>query len=139
MHQTVREVMTPCPRALGPSATVLEAAEVMRASDIGDVVIVDNGRLCGILTDRDIVVRALALGSDPARTRVGDVCSRDLTTVSPDESLGQAVRLMREKAIRRLPVEEDGTVVGMVSLGDVAVDADRRSALADISAAPPNA
>ena len=139
MHQTVREVMTPNPKTLAPGATVMEAAHAMRESDIGNVVVLDNGRLCGILTDRDIVVRALALGSDPVRTRVGDICSRDLTTISPDESVGQAVRLMRDKAIRRLPVEDQGRVVGVVTLGDVAIDADRRSALADVSAAPPNA
>ena len=139
MHQTIREVMTPNPRALAPSATVMEAAHAMREGDIGNIIVLENGRLCGILTDRDIVVRALALGSDPARTRIGDICSRELTTISPDESLGRAVRLMREKAIRRLPVEEGGTVVGVISLGDLAIDSDPRSALADVSAAPPNA
>jgi CBS domain-containing protein len=116
----------------------MEAACAMRDNDIGDVVVLDNGRLCGILTDRDIVVRALATGCDPTLTSVGEVCSRALVTLAPDDSTGEAVRVMRERAIRRLPVEEDGRVVGIVTLGDVAVDADRRSALADISAAPPN-
>jgi len=139
MRQTIRDVMTANPRTVTPSTSVVDAARVMRESDIGDVVVIAEGRLCGILTDRDIVVRALAEGRDPVRTRVGDICSQELITVSPDESLGAAVRLMRERAIRRLPVEEDGRVVGVVSLGDLAVDADRHSALADISAAPPNA
>jgi CBS domain-containing protein len=138
MKQNIGEVMTPNPKTLAQSATIMEAACAMRDNDIGDVVVLDNGRLCGILTDRDIVVRALAAGCDPNRTSVGEICSRALVTLSPDDSTGQAVRVMREHAIRRLPIEDRGRVVGIVTLGDVAVDADRRSALADISAAPPN-
>jgi CBS domain-containing protein len=138
MKQNLREVMTPNPKALSQSATIMEAACAMRDNDIGDVVVLDNGRLCGIVTDRDIVVRALAAGCDPNRTSVGEICSRALVTLTPEDSTGQAVRVMREHAIRRLPIEDGGRVVGIVTLGDVAVDADRRSALADISAAPPN-
>jgi CBS domain-containing protein len=138
MKQNIGDVMTPNPKALAQSATIMEAACAMRDNDIGDVVVLDNGRLCGILTDRDIVVRALAAGCDPNRTSVGEICSRALVTLAPDDSTGQAVRVMREHAIRRLPIEDGGRVVGIVTLGDVAVDADRRSALADISAAPPN-
>jgi CBS domain-containing protein len=138
MKQNIRDVMTPNPTALAQSATIMEAACAMRDNDIGDVVVLDNGRLCGILTDRDIVVRALAAGCDPNRTSVGEICSRALVTLAPEDSTGQAVRVMREHAIRRLPIEDDGRVVGIITLGDVAVDADRRSALADISAAPPN-
>jgi CBS domain-containing protein len=138
MKQNIREVMTRNPKALTQNATIMEAACAMRDNDIGDVVVLDNGRLCGILTDRDIVVRALAAGCDPNRTSVGEICSRALVTLTPEDSMGQAVRVMREHAIRRLPVEDGGRVVGIVTLGDVAVDADRRSALADISAAPPN-
>jgi CBS domain-containing protein len=138
MKQNIREVMTRNPKALTQNATIMEAACAMRDNDIGDVVVLDNGRLCGILTDRDIVVRALAAGCDPNRTSVGEICSRALVTLTPEDSTGQAVRVMREHAIRRLPIEDGGRVVGIVTLGDVAVDADRRSALADISAAPPN-
>src|SRR5262245_31117937 len=139
MDRTIRSVMNSNPTALGPQATVMEAALAMREREIGDVVILEGGRLCGILTDRDIVVRALALGNDPYETRVADICSRQLTTVSPDESVHQAVQLMRQKAIRRLPVEEGGHVVGIVSLGDLAIELDQASALGEISAAPPNA
>jgi CBS domain-containing protein len=138
MKQNLREVMTRNPKALTQNATIMEAACAMRDNDIGDVVVLDNGRLCGILTDRDIVVRALAAGCDPNRTSVGEICSRALVTLAPEDSTGEAVRVMRERAIRRLPIEEHGRVVGIVTLGDVAVDADRRAALADISAAPPN-
>jgi CBS domain-containing protein len=134
----VRDVMSPQPRMLRAEATISEAAEVMRREDIGDVIVVDADRLYGMLTDRDIVVRVLAEGQDPSQTRIGDVCSRELTTISPEESVGQAVRLMREKAIRRLPVVEHDEVVGMLTIGDIAVERDSRTALADISAAPPN-
>lgn len=140
VSDVVRGVMSPCPLALSPDATVLEAAEVMRREDIGDVLVMadDNRVLVGILTDRDIVVRALAEGRDPAQTRIVDVCSRDVTTIGADESVGQAVRLMREKAIRRIPVTNDREVVGLLTIGDIAVERDSRTALADISAAPPN-
>jgi CBS domain-containing protein len=117
----------------------VDAALVMRREDIGDVLVCEEGdRLLGIVTDRDIVVRALAEGRDPAETRVAEVCSRDLVTIEPGDSVGGAVRLMREKAIRRIPVTEDGRVVGVLTIGDIAVERDSRTALADISAAPPN-
>ncbi|MEX2224769.1 MAG: CBS domain-containing protein [Candidatus Rokuibacteriota bacterium] len=138
MNDDIRDVMSPRPKVLTADATVAEAAEMMRQEDIGDVLVVSEDRLYGILTDRDIVVRALAEGRDPSQTRIGDICSRELTTVAPDDGVGHAVRLMRKKAIRRLPVAEDGEVIGMLTIGDVAVERDARSALADISAAPPN-
>jgi len=139
MDQSIRDVMTPNPSTISRSASVLDAAQLMRGNNIGDVIVLENDRLFGILTDRDIVVRGLAERSDPETIRVGEICSRDLTTIEATASVEQAVRLMREKAIRRLPVvNESGDVVGIVSIGDVAVERDPRSALADISAAPPN-
>jgi CBS domain-containing protein len=139
MVQNVCDVMTPNPKTLGANAPVIEAARLMREHDIGDVVVLEGGRLLGILTDRDIVVRVLADERDPKTTTVGEVCSRVLTTAEPSTGVGAAVRLMREKAIRRLPVvEPGGIVVGIVSIGDLAVEKDRMSALAEISAAPPN-
>ena len=138
-EESVRDVMTPLPRAVDVSASVMDAAGVMRDGDIGDVVVLEDQRLYGILTDRDIVVRVLAEGSDPATVKAGQVCSRELTTIPATASVGEAVRLFREKAIRRLPVvEEGGEVVGIVSIGDIAVARDGKSALADVSAAPPN-
>jgi CBS domain-containing protein len=134
----IREVMTSDPVTLDASAPVIEAAEAMRHSDIGDVVIRKNGKLCGIVTDRDIVVRVLAAGKDPRTTNVESICSRDMLTVSPDQDTSTAVKLMRERAIRRLPVVENSNLLGMISLGDLAVALDRRSALSDISAAPPS-
>lgn len=139
-EQSVQDVMTPNPMVLEATASVMDAAELMRESDIGDVIVVEDDRLAGIVTDRDIVVRVLAQGSDPTTVTVGDICSREPTTILPTASIGDAVRLIREKSIRRLPVVEDGgEVVGIVSIGDIAVARDRRSALGDISAAPPNA
>ena len=139
VSNVVRDVMSPCPRTLAPEATLIDAALVMRREDIGDVLVCEEcDRLVGIVTDRDIVVRALAEGRDPAATRVADVCSRDLVTIEPGDSVGAAVRLMREKAIRRIPVAENGRVVGVLTIGDIAVERDSHTALADISAAPPN-
>ena len=138
VSDTIRDVMSPIPMGLTVDGTVSDAAELMLREDIGDVIVLEEDRLYGILTDRDIVVRVIAEGRDPAQTRVGDVCSRELTTVAPDGSVGQALRLMREKAIRRLPVVEGDDVVGILTIGDIAVERDSRTALADISAAPPN-
>jgi len=139
MAERIHDVMTTNPETLPESTTVREAAEAMRANDIGDVVVVDdNGKLSGILTDRDIVVRVVAEGRDPRATRIGDIASRDLTAVSPDDPVDRAVQLMRDKAIRRLPAVDKGKPVGIVSIGDLALDRDPGSALADISAAPPN-
>ena len=137
--ERIPEVMTPNPQVLPASTTGREAAETMRAKDIGDVIVTDDsGNVAGILTDRDLVVRVLAEGRDPRATRVGDIASRDLAAVAPDDPVARAVQIMREKAVRRLPVIEDGKVVGIVSIGDLALDRDPDSALADISAAPPN-
>lgn len=139
MAERIRDVMTTNPQTLPESTTVREAAETMRANDIGDVVVVDDdGKLSGILTDRDTVVRVVAEGRDPGATRIGDIASRELTAVSPDDPVERAVQLMRERAIRRLPVVGRNKVVGIVSIGDLALDRDPDSALADISAAPPN-
>ena len=139
MPQRIHDVMTPHPVTLPGTASVQEAARTMREQAIGDVIVIENQQVCGIVTDRDIVVRAVAEARDPAATTLADICSHALTTVSPEDSLEQAVHLMRAKAIRRLPVVEDGWAVGMVSLGDLTVAREPDSALGEISAAPPNA
>jgi CBS domain-containing protein len=138
MAEYLRDIMTQKPLTLQTSDTITAAARTMRDGNIGDVVVLENGQVRGILTDRDIVVRALAAGLDPSRTTVGEVCSRELTTLSPMDSIAAAVSVMRDKAIRRLPVVEDGRPVGIVSLGDLAVEREPNSALGGISAAPPN-
>lgn len=133
----VRDVMTADPVCLTPDTTIMDAARKMRGEDIGDVLVQEDGKVC-IMTDRDVVVRVIAEGRDPTNTSVGEVCSTDIATVSPDTPIATAVGLMRDKAVRRLPVVEDGQPVGIVSLGDLAERQDPKSALADISAAPPN-
>jgi len=139
MNDNIQDVMTDSPCAVNLTASIAAAARAMRENDIGDIIVLDGDRLYGILTDRDIVVRGLAEDKDPGTTAVGEICSREITTVRPTDSVGSAVRLMRERALRRLPVvDAGGIVVGIVSLGDLAVERDPRSALADISAAPPN-
>ena len=138
MAQDIRSVMTTNPVTLPATSSVAEAASAMRDANIGDVVVLEGGRVCGILTDRDIVVRAVAEGRDLATTKVADICSQELTTLAPTDSVEEAVRLMREKAVRRLPVIEGDKPVGIVSIGDLAVSQDPRSALGQISAAPPN-
>lgn len=139
MASKLSDIMTPNPTTVRTSSTLVEAADAMRQQDIGDVLVVgDDGGLRGIVTDRDIVVRAIAEGRDPSSTRVEEVCSGDVTTCSPDSDVDEAVQLMRDNAIRRLPVVDGKRLVGVVAIGDLAIEEDPRSALADISAAPPN-
>lgn len=139
MSPTIRDVMTPSPLALQATTSVLDAARTMRESNIGNVLVVDDSEgVCGIVTDRDIVVRAVAEGLDPADVPLGDVCTRDVITVDIGASIDEAARVMRDGALRRVPVLDDGAPVGIVSLGDLAVQQDPSSALAGISAAPPN-
>ena len=138
MAQTVREIMTQHPVTLPRSASISEAAKRMRDDDIGDVIVMDDGDMCGLVTDRDIVVRAVAEGADPQFNKVDEICTHDLVTVGPDDSLQQTAQLMRERAVRRVPVVEGGRPVGIVSLGDLAIELDERSGLADISAAESN-
>lgn len=136
--QLVRDIMTTSVVGVAASATLVEAARDMRLFDIGDVLVVDGDRVVGIVTDRDIVVRAVAVDLDPAQTMVGDIASPNPVQVSPDQPAADAVQLMRDHAFRRLPVCEDGHLVGVLSLGNLATERDPESALADISAAPPD-
>jgi CBS domain-containing protein len=138
MAQNIRSVMTFNPATLPTTSSVAEAARAMRDANIGDIIVLDNQQTCGILTDRDIVIRGVAEGRNLATTKVSDICSQELTTMSPTDNVEDAVRIMREKAIRRLPVIEGGKPVGIVSIGDLAVSHDPRSALGHISAAPAN-
>jgi CBS domain-containing protein len=137
--KSVADLMTADPITMGLDASVTEAAEAMRAAEIGDVIVTDGGRVCGIVTDRDIVVRAIAAGKDPQRTMLREICSEKVIKIDADAPVADAVRLMREEAIRRLPVVTDDQPVGVLSLGDLAIEQDPRSVLADISAAPADA
>jgi CBS domain-containing protein len=138
MGRTVQEVMTRDPRTVSPSDSIVDAARVMNEADIGDVIVAEGDEIQCIVTDRDIVVRAIAEGRDPQSTSVSDVCTPSLETIEPSASVDDALRKMREADIRRLPVVEDGRPVGIVSLGDLAVEREPDSTLADISAASPD-
>ncbi len=116
---SIREVMTPDPVTVAASSTAVEAARAMRDEGVGDVIVVDQHRIFGILTDRDITVRGVALGRDPARIRARDICSRSAVVLDPSQTVEDAVRLMREKEVPRLPVVDDGRPVGIVSISDL--------------------
>ncbi len=138
MADKIRDVMTADPQILPTSASLVDAARVMRDEDIGDVIVVEGDRVAGIVTDRDITIRGTAENRPPAGTTLGDIASGDVSTLAPEDTVDDAVKLMREQAIRRIPIVEGGRPVGIVSIGDLAVQRDPDSALADISASDPN-
>ena len=124
---------------LPEETNLVEAARAMRDGEFGDVVVTAHGALAGVATDRDIVVRAVAEGKDPASTRLSDVLTEDVVRVRKDASVEDAAELMREHGVRRLVVTEDpDKVTGIISLGDLAAARDPDSTLGSISAAPPN-
>jgi CBS domain-containing protein len=136
---TVADVMTRQVTTMEATATLEKAAEVMRAQAIGDVVVAENDQVLGLVTDRDIVVRAVAEGLDPTATTLGAVVSRDVITVTPDDSMHTAALLMRDRAVRRLLVlTENGSLAGILSIGDLAAEIDPESVLGGISDATPN-
>jgi CBS domain-containing protein len=102
------------------------------------VLVTEQARVSGIVTDRDIAVRAVAEGRDPQSTKVSDICTRDPATLTVDQSVEDAIRIVREQNVRRIPVVQDGRPAGIVSIGDLAMQHDMGPALADISAEPPN-
>lgn len=119
-HQ-IRDLMTENPRTIGPDATVVEAARVMRDDDVGLVPVVEGDRLVGTVTDRDITIRLVAEEKDATSTTVREIASTDLITIDPEQDLDEALRLMAQHQVRRLPVvEEDGRLVGIVAQADVA-------------------
>jgi CBS domain-containing protein len=123
MAKSVKDVMTPAVQTVSPSQSLAEAAEVMKGEDVGSVPVVAEGRLAGILTDRDIVTRAVAERLDPQAVKVGEVASRELVTVEPEQDLDEALALMARHQVRRLPVLEEGRLVGMLAQADVALEA----------------
>ncbi|MEA2382685.1 MAG: hypothetical protein QOH72_2656 [Solirubrobacteraceae bacterium] len=138
MAQSIREVMTADPRTVETNATVADAAREMRDGDVGAVVVVDNGKVAGIITDRDIAVRVVAEGRDPGATRVSEVATMNPVTLTVDQTVEDAIRLVREQDVRRIIVVQDGRPAGIVSLGDLAIERDTDSALADIASEPAN-
>jgi CBS domain-containing protein len=126
MAKSVHDAMTEDPRSIDQSASVVEAARLMRAEDIGSLPITDGDKLVGMITDRDITTRVVADAADPQMTSVGDVYSRDLISVEPDEDLEDALRLMARHQVRRLPVVENGRLVGIVAQADIALREDEK-------------
>jgi CBS domain-containing protein len=120
MGMNVKDVMTRDVTACEPSATVKDAAGLMARDDIGPVPVVEDGRLTGIVTDRDIVIRVVAEGRDPNTTTVGEIATKDIVTVSPDDDLEDALRLLAENQVRRLPAVEGDRLVGIVAQADIA-------------------
>jgi CBS domain-containing protein len=121
MGQRIRDIMTSNPSTIEPNTSVADAARIMKQEDAGVVPVTENGRLTGMVTDRDIAIRVVAEGKDPQSTPVREVASQNLVTVDPQQDLDEALRLMAKHQVRRLPViEEDGRLVGVVAQADVA-------------------
>jgi CBS domain-containing protein len=133
MALRVRQVMTANPLALPAGTTLVEAARTMREHEVSDVLVYDYGSLRGVITDRDVSIRAIAEGFDPSSTSLAEVCSRPLLTVTPDDTIETAADLMRQRGVRRLAVVDDGGAVGIVSLNDL-VHFDLESALVEAHA-----
>jgi len=128
MAKSVRDAMTEDPRSIGASASVVEAALLMRAEHIGSLPVTEDERLVGMITDRDITTRVVAESAAPETTSVGDVYSRDLISVEPDHDLEEALELMARHQVRRLPVVENGRLVGVVAQADIALKDTERTA-----------
>ena len=118
----IRELMTTSPRTVSPDATAVDAARLMRDEDTGIVPIAEgDGRLVGVVTDRDIAIRVIAEGKDPTSTKVTELTSQNVVTIDPQQDLDEALRLMAQHQVRRLPVvEEDGKLCGILAQADVA-------------------
>lgn len=137
--RTVREVMSAALETVTPDTSLADAAKVMDRADIGDVLIVDGtDQLRGIVTDRDIAIRAVAEGRDPNSTTVEEIMTPAVETISSSATVREAIETMRRHDIRRLPVVDGGSPIGVVSLGDLAMSPGSQSVLADLSTAPPN-
>jgi CBS domain-containing protein len=117
----IKEIMTTDVRTISANDSISEAANIMKQLDVGSVPVVDNNLLVGIITDRDLVLRGLAMGKN-AQESVSTIMSKDITTVTPDEDVHKAADIMASKQIRRLPIVENDRLVGIVSIGDMAVE-----------------
>jgi len=124
----VRDAMTANPRTASPAQSLADAAQIMQSEDVGSVPVVEDGRLVGVLTDRDIAIRAVAEGVDVQTLNVGDVASREPVTVEPGQDLDEALALMARHQVRRLPVVDDGQLVGILAQADVAIEVKEKKA-----------
>ena len=142
MTTKVRDVMTAGPVCVTPDTPVSVVAEVMDSDNIGSVPVVENDRLTGVITDRDIVVRAIAQGKDPRGMPVREIYSRDVIAVTPDDKLQDVVSIMADNQIRRIPVvDEENHLVGVISQADIALEAKEKTVgelVEEISKPPAN-
>ncbi|TMC42111.1 MAG: CBS domain-containing protein [Chloroflexi bacterium] len=122
----VRELMTREPTTVEPNATLGEVATLMKQDDCGSIPVVQSGRLVGIVTDRDIVIRGIAAGSDPKTQRVSAIMSADPVTIGPDNDVTEAEKVMADRQIRRLPVVENGKLVGIIVTAQIARAGDKK-------------
>lgn len=135
----IQDIMTRNIAAVNETAPAKDAARLMKDRHIGDVLVThSDGSLCGILTDRDLALRVVAAGKDPAKTPVGKLCTQNPVTLRPTDDIDKAIETMRSRAIRRVPVMDNGKAVGIVSLGDLAANRDPKSVLGQVSKAAPN-
>ena len=135
MATTVRDIMTKDPVTLETTATARDAARRMRDDEIGDVLVVDGPTLRGIVTDRDLATRVMADDRDAGTVTLGDVATTGVDAVSPNDDARKVVDRMRRTAVKRVPVVEDNTPIGILSMGDLAMEFEEGSALAQVSAA----
>jgi CBS domain-containing protein len=126
MATNIREVMTPSPQTVEADGTAAEAARLMKQADAGMIPVVQGRRLVGTVTDRDIAIRVVAEGRDAGSTTVGEIASTDVVTIGPDQDIAEALGLMASNQVRRLPVVEGETLIGVVAQADVARVADER-------------
>jgi CBS domain-containing protein len=138
VSELVQDFMTADPITIDAKAPISEAASKMREADVGSLIVMQGDEVSGVVTDRDITIRAVADGKDPNTFPVGEVSSKEVATVSPRDKVAMVIDLMEKIAVRRLPVVDNHKPVGIVSLGDLAVQKYPESTLAQISAAPPN-
>ncbi len=132
---TIRDLMTPTVVTVASSTSLADVAREMREENLAEVLVVDDGLVRGMVTDRDIVVHGVANGLDPNGATAADVCRADLVSVTPGAGVDEAIEVMRRRAVRRIPVLDDGVPVGMLSLGDLAIARNRvRSATVTSSA-----
>src|SRR3989440_12457552 len=138
MAQMVRDVMTKDPVSMSSDKSVADAAKAMSDLRIGSVAVMEKDKPCGIVTDRDITVRAVATGSDPSRTRLAEICSHDLASVRPDQSVDDAIQMMKSHDVKRVVVMTDSKLEGILSLGDLTARGEGEDVQQDLSKAEPN-
>jgi CBS domain-containing protein len=137
-NKTVREVMTRDPVSLPADASVTQAAKAMSDYRIGTVVVMEGNTPCGIVTDRDITVRTVAIEGDPKTTKLGDICSKTVAAVRPDQSVEDVMQVMKSHDVKRVLVIADSKLEGIVSLGDLAARGEGEEVEEDISRSEPN-